>query len=352
MSKKNQKSVAGVSVLCVLLTMLLTACLLLSVEIRMHAVRNDFPKATSVLQLDRVNISGRSLARVITEDYIQDSSIGEEQMKNVLREGTFRHLFGNKVYEYNEWLLSGGEGAFPQVTVDDCILAIKNNYGLLYRETGFQMTSETEMRGLLEAPVTDLNDRLSRTYEKGLLAFFLKASVAGWFWIVPSVLLLAVLIWLTVPYVRSGRGFRRALMVWGMAAFVPSLVLLGIGFLGRRVLENTAIPDTYVQLEYVLGSVGSFATLACLFLISLSTFRRKGDKKEMASLPVAAPEESGQQETVAPEEHAQSGEAAPEEDEKVIRHYCRFCGELLVNNDAKFCYKCGKPQEKPNSDAR
>ncbi|MDE5564505.1 MAG: hypothetical protein K2I93_05070, partial [Oscillospiraceae bacterium] len=40
------------------------------------------------------------------------------------------------------------------------------------------------------------------------------------------------------------------------------------------------------------------------------------------------------------------------EAEKLTRHYCRFCGEPLVNSDAKFCYKCGTTQEQVKQDEK
>lgn len=350
-------NIGGKTALCAVLAFLLTLLLLCCISVRQHVMRNDLPKAASAVMLDRVtvkNASGASvsLARLITEDYIADPGIGEEQMKTVLREGTFHYLLGDKVNEYNAWLAAGGEGTFPQVTVDECIDALKGNATLLYRETHFQLSGDSEatFRQNLEQKLPGLNDKLSRILETGFVAFLLKGCIAGWLCYIPAALLLVLFVWMIVFHVKGKRFAGKGIRTFSVSVLIPCLLLVIWGIFSALLLGNTAYGDAAKQLRETWLTVGGIGALGGIVLYGFGMICKLFEKKDAIPAEedyLTSPEAESEMPS-APAPEAKPSEEVPEQ--PATRHFCRFCGEPLVNSDAKFCYKCGTPQEKPKSE--
>lgn len=352
MKANTKKPNAGLVGICGLLTFLLTVLLLVSVSVRLHVTQNEPPKAASAVQLDKVQVRNEagktvSLAKLIAEDYIQDSTIAEENMQTVLREGNFRYIFGDKVNVWNAWLVSG-DGAFPEITEDECIAALKQNYSLLYRETGFQLNSEGEaaLRSSLQANLPAVNKKLRSRLDNPLV----HGMADGWLGILAGVLLAASLVWMIVIQVSGGNAAGKALTKCSSTALVPSILLLFMGAAGKTVFGETAYPDAAAQLQGTWLLVGCISVLGCVALFGLGLIMKQLSGKDAAKdVPAAQSEPESQPSPEAEpsvKEQPAPAEAAPEEEESATpRRYCRFCGKPLVNNDAKFCYKCGKKQE-------
>lgn len=348
MKANTNKPKTGLTMLCGLLTFLLTVLLLVSVSVRLHVTRNEPAKAASAVQLDKVYVKNEagttvSLAKLIAEDYIQDSSVAEENMQTVLREGSFRYILGDKVNVWNTWLLSG-DGELPEITEEECIAALKQNYALFYRETGFQLNAEGEatLRSSLQERLPALNKQLRSRLDNPLT----HGMADGWLGVLAGVLLAASLVWMIVIQVSGGNSAGSAFIRCSTVAFVPSLLLLLGGAAGKAVLSETAYPDAVSQLKETWLTVGCIAVLGCAVLFGFGMIWKQlsGNRSAKAApAPQSAPaEKPAPKEKSAPAEEAPK---APEEEPAPARRYCRFCGKPLVNNDAKFCYKCGKKQE-------
>lgn len=338
--------------LCGILTFLLTVLLLVSVSVRLHVRHNEPPKAASAVQLDKVyvkNADGKtvSLAALIIEDYLQDSSVAEESMQTVLREGIFNYLFGDKVNSWNAWLTSE-EGDFPEVTENECIAALKQNVALLYRETGFQLNAEGEqsLRSTLQERLPSLNQKLRSQFDNPLT----HGMVNGWLGLAAAVLLAACLVWMIVIQVSGGNSAGKAIRRCSAIAFVPSLLLLLWGLAGKSFLSGTAYPDAAAQLQGTWLTVGGYAALGCALLLGFGLIWKKLAEGRPEKHTTPEPPSSAKKQPAAPAEAAAPTPEPVEEEPAPSRRYCRFCGKPLVNDDAKFCYKCGQKQEKTDGE--
>ena len=328
MKENSRKS--GMGVVCILLTVVLTACVLYCMVLHAHIAKTELPKAASVLHPDE-----STKAKTFLKTCLPNASLTEEQVEDVLDDGTFCYIFADKVYDYNQWL-RGEITEFPEITADECVAAVKGNLSVLYRETKFQFTAEEEslLRENIGSEIVHLNDK----YSTGLSAFLMKAAAAGWLTLIPGILLIAVLIWMIVVYVRSGKTVGNAVRAFGIAAMIPCILLILLSLFGSMLLDDTLYGDAVRQLNGTWLLHGIIGMAASIVLVAVGMLMKKKGTVPASEATPSAPAPAASE---TPAASVPQQEGVP----PVTRHYCKFCGELLVNDDAKFCYKCGKQQE-------
>lgn len=345
--QKQTGKVTGLSILCVVLIILLGSGLLASLCMRRASQEKILTAAAEKLPLSEISIDNTSAAEFILHEFVQDDRVTAEEIQTVMEEGTFSAFIADLAKKYDLYL--DGSGAFPTLSADALVGLIEENHDLIERETGLEFLGPDKEKLRNNAvPIVDGWNSL----DKGIAGFTVKYSVSVWLPVVLGILLMAVLVWMIIFYVRGGFRAGNALKVYSIALFVPCLAMLvilvltdAIGTKNMPFIGDT-MPMLYGSFMPIFGiGTGVCVLLFCtgLFLCSISEKRA-----EKAIAAVETPAEEMPVEAPAPEESPASAET-PEPEMK--RQFCRNCGQPLVNPDAKFCYKCGHVQEQIHPEA-
>ena len=342
------KKVFGLSLLCFLLTLVLSITLTVCVTAHRHVYYDPIADAAACVPLQYVHVKTAdgqkiTLAKYINDTYIRDSRIREAQIANLLRDGDFNMRVGEKagmIVQYIVLHKSHPEDApLPLITPDDIHYAIDLNASDIRLHTGLNDAAELEpqVQANAAADCEAYNTRLTDTLTKGISAFLINAAVSKWIWYVLGGLLLVLLIWMIVIHVKGQKSVGTAFKAYSIAAAIPSLALLlwgalcvpVLGWSGMEYLQNAAriLRGTWLM-------IGAIGFLGCIALFGIGAIAGQIAARKAAAPAPAAP--------AAPIQEP-AAEKAPV---NMTRRYCRFCGEPLVNNDAMFCYKCGSQQAK------
>lgn len=337
--EKKTGTVVALSVLCCILTVLLGSGLLVSLSVRHASQEHLVSAAMEKLPLEELQIDSTTSAEFILKEFIQDERVTEEQVRTVMQQGTFSGFAADLSERYESYL--NGNGAFPQLHAEDLVGLIEENQDLILRETGLEFLEPDKVK-LRDnaAPLVSAWNRL----DKGIEGMAVRSAASVWLPVVLGLLLMAVLVWMIVFYIRGGYHAGSALKVYSIALLVPCVLLLtalvltdALGTKEMTFIESS-MPMLYGNFLPFAG-VGA-AICAVIFCIGLLCcgISEKRAKKAAVPMETPAPEEvSAPEETSAPANEPAESEAK--------RQFCRNCGQPLVNPDAKFCYKCGNVQE-------
>lgn len=362
--------VVFLSFLCVVLVFVLITGLLGSVTLRQLLLSEQIGDAAAAVPLEQITLpDGSALAAEINGSYVRVDGITDENVGYILRDGTFNEWVGEKAAAYAAHLLNPDGKPLPEITQGEISQLIAANDSTIQLHTGVHDFSavypETAQTAFADA--ARLNDDM-RMRDDSIGGVIVRFSVTIVPWIVLSVLLLLVMIWLIQIHVRGKRHVGTAFKIFAVTAFIPSAVVFLAGALGSWVLGLFGLAYLQSAVSLLLGTpmaVGGIGALGCIVLFAFgmlwNAIARKHAAKTAGTLPVYDPAEASAlseqpervMETVPASEPVTA--AKPEVSvspvsEPIIRHYCRFCGGELVNSDAKFCYKCGKPQEPTNQE--
>ncbi len=370
--------VVGLSVLCFLLIFLLSTLLLVCVTVHRHAVQEELPAAMSAIPLQeayvRHNGEDMSFATYLLRHYVENDSITESQMNAILRDSDFNEWLGEKTGQYTKYFVAADDTVpFPMIGKEEINQLFMRNESTFRLHTGMDDVA-AEANRICSDLTPSLNKFNQNTYHllaEGSAGFAIRAIVSKWIWCVLGGLLTLLLIWLIVIHVRGRRHVGTALKTFSVAACIPCAVLLLWGAFGVWILG--AVHAGYLQaparvLHNTWLLCGGFGLLGCAVLFSTGIIWNRiagrvpksvedkvpeapavpfmpeaSEKAQPTALPTEAPAET-------PIEAAVEAPEQIPEVEKITRHYCRFCGEPLVNSDAKFCYKCGTTQEQIEPD--
>ncbi len=333
------------NILCFVLVMVLGASLMASLSLRYTVQEELLPVTAKQLPLSELPVNDSTAAQFILDEFIQDERVSVENVQKVMDDGTFSVFLAELTERYNTYLREGGE--FPQVQSEEFVRLIEENADLIYAETGLRFldADKQKLRENLSEPISEWNAAAEQSMHKGVSGFAVKATVSLWLPIVLGVLLLAVLVWMIIIYVRSEFRAGTALKVYGIALFVPGILVV-LATIAANILvavKSPVLGDTAGLLNNCVWAfaIGVLAAAVIFGLGLLCNFIVKGKK-----VPAAEAKElydgffAG---TPEPKEESTEPEAEPEEQPQ--RKFCRNCGQPLVNPDAKFCYKCGNVQE-------
>ena len=325
------------TLLCTCSIFLLTAWLLICMNLHYYVKTDAIPQAVESVMLENIKIQNPdgeevSLAQYILDEYIQDDRISVEEVQEILHNGTFTDFAAALTEQYNQYLAKGGE--FPEIDAQEFVSALEQNADIIYDKTGLRFLDpdKKKLKENLDHPLTLVNNTLESYMYKGVKGFFLRLSLAFPTQIVLVLLLAAALIWLILIHIRSMKKIGRAFKLCSIAASVPCFVLFLTGLLMSKILNLIHLPaelSTALRGQTVHFSGVGLLICILLFLIgilwNLVTFK-----------PELAPPEQSTQSVDMPKPIASPAVSR--------RQFCRFCGEKLINPDAQFCYQCGKVQ--------
>ena len=378
MKEKKEKKVYGtakvvfLSFLCVLLTFVLGTALLGSLTGRRLLWNEDIAGAAESIPLEQVELAGgQSLAAAINENYIRIPEITDVKVEQILRDGKFNQWVGEKADGYADFIKNYKHGSadnFPMITTAELSRVITENDETIQLHTGIHNFGATNPQ-VAEAAAADLdsfNDTMKNTIGVGGTATLIRLIVSNWMWCVLAFFLLLVMIWLIVIHVRGKRHVGTAFKTFAITGFIPSLLVFLAGAFGSRILDYAGFGAYAKAFEMLHGApftIGGIGALGCVALFGFGVLWNAIAHKDPAeygeSVPAYDPADipAQPQRTMPEPEPAPAPapvpvvetelveEPAPAEEPVIVRHYCRFCGGELINQDAKFCYKCGKPQE-------
>lgn len=393
--KKGGAAVVLVSILCFVLVSLCSMLLITSLTMRHCAVNKALPKAVAEVPLAELTVDGRTAAEIVYEDFVADERVSIENVERVMEEGTFSAYAESLASEYNRYLLEGGE--FPQLNADELVALIDENADLIYQETGLQFLApdKQKLRDSLNSTLPAYNQMLEKNLHQGVSGFAVRSGFSLWLPIVEGAVLLLLLIWMVVLYIRRQRRVGTALVIYGIAAFIPCVLMLIGALLCTPLLKSLttdiaadfSVPFTAAAIAYT--AVGTLAAMLILVtgVLCNSLMKKPAaaalnaaeapaavsaaeEKPEMPAAEKIPAETSGVTEALpevpaaektepeapaaeTPAEPAAASEPEKSEEPEMKRRFCRNCGQPLVNPDAKFCYKCGNIQEhvQPKEDA-
>lgn len=365
--KGNTAAVVLISILCFILTWILTTNLMGILLLRQYAVERAVPAAMSEIVLKDVTVrnadgSISTASEFIMDNYVEDDRVTLQNIENILDQGSFTDFASTKAEQYNRFLL--GEGEMPVLEAEEFVALIEQNEDLIYRETGLQFLEpdKQKLRTNLDMVLSGLNPVLDRTMNKGISGFAFRSLFSVWLEVVLGILLLLVLIGMIILYARNHKSVGTGLKVYSIAGFIPCILLLiGSAFLqftlnhtGLAVLGN--ISGHFTKASIAVSGIG---TLVCVLLfmagILCSAICRKAVKEtipvydagDFGGLSETEPV-SDETEPAAIEKEQTSvpanADVLPSGTEPLKRKFCRCCGKPLINPDALFCYTCGNQQ--------
>ncbi len=340
------------SILCFILITLLGAGVLTSLSMRRAAKERVLTAAVEKFPMEEITVNGSSAAQFILDEFIADERVSIENVERVMQEGTFSAFAAQIMDSYNAYLTDGG--ALPQINPDDFVRLIEENQELIRQETGLEFLSpdKEKLRENLKLPLEAWNIAMHESLGRGVSGFTFKATVSLWLPITLGVLLLGIMIWMVVFYVRGGFRAGTALKVYSVALFVPCAVMLGGLFLTDAIAASNIpfIKDSMGMLYDTLLPIAGIASGVCVLIFIVGIVCTLVSAKLH---PVSAEYDGDYDGLYAQEDAGYDSEpdfvpeyGEPESSEpEMKRQYCRNCGQPLVNPDARFCYKCGNVQE-------
>ena len=340
------------SILCFVLIVLLGAGVLTSLSLRRAAQERVLTAAVEKFPMEEITVNGSSAAQFILDTFIADERVSIENVERVMQEGTFSAFAAEIMDRYNAYLTDGGE--LPKINPDDFVRLIEENQELIRQETGLEFLApdKEKLRENLEAPLDAWNTAMRESLSNGISGFTIKATVSLWVPIILGVLLLGIMIWMVMFYVRGGFRAGTALKVYSVALFVPCAVMLGGLFLTDLIAAANIpfIKDSMGMLYDTLLPIAGIASGVCVLIFIIGIVCTLVSAKLH---PVSVEYDGGYDGLYAQEDAGYDSEpdfvpeyAEPETAEpEMKRQYCRNCGQPLVNPDARFCYKCGNVQE-------
>ncbi len=356
--KTGRAAVALVSILCFVLVLICTLALVIAVSARHCVTTRALPEAVAASSFAELNIGGRTAAQIVLEDFIADDRVTLEDVEHLMEEGTFSEYGADLVGRYNTYLAEGGE--FPQLNVNEFVLLIEQNEDLILERTGLEFLEpdKEKLRANLSASIDSYNQELKQSVGSGIGGFGARAAVSVWLEVVLGLVLIALLVWMIVLYVRRSCRVGTALKVYGVAAFIPCILLVICGLAGvpvLKALEAIFAAGVAAPLAKSVAVTAAVGSLVSVLLFAIGFFMNRMAKKPAAVTAEPSPEPAAEvPESVPEEESAPAAEetpaeeatpAAEPEEEPALRRFCMNCGGPLVNPDAKFCYKCGNVQE-------
>lgn len=359
--KGSMLAVVAVSILCFILTWILTVNLMGIILLRQYALHRAVPAAVSEIVLKDVTVrdedgSISTASEFIMENYVEDDRVTLQNIENILDQGSFTDFAATKAEQYNRFLL--GESEMPVLEADEFVALIEQNQDLIYRETGLEFLEpdKEKLRSNLDAVFSRLNPSLDRSMNKGISGFALRSLFSVWLEVTVGVLLLLILAGMIVLYARNHKSVGTGLKVYSIAGFIPCILVL-VGSAGMQfILSHTGL----AVLGNVSGhftrdsiAVSGIGTLACVLLFMVghlcSAIYKKAAKDAIPVYDIGDlggfSEAEETPEIPAPAEPEPLPAPAEEPGEPDKRKFCRCCGKPLVNPDALFCYSCGNQQK-------
>lgn len=328
--KKNNGGVRADSIICFILLMIATLCLILTVSLRTVVNKDLLVKSVEEVELAEIEVDdGKKLDQYIYDEYIADERITVENVDNLLKDPFIKDFLIEKINAYQNFALDDGE--LPYITSDEIVKLIDDNQELLFNEAGlrFLEPDKAELKEDLSA-LDDFEkfsrDVLDTTFMTKLVqTFFSYANV------IFLIALMAVIFiqWLIV-YKANARRASKILIKYGIAVFIPSLLVLA------AVLAFTFAPDMDMA-DKILSSVKTPFYVLSLVFIALGGL--------IAAVGVAANKKyksskTAESDVVSPDsmpEIAITEQAAAENVSKNICPQCSFENK----ETAAFCSRCG-----------
>ncbi len=350
--EKKTWQVILLSILCFVLISVLGTGVLTSLSMRRAAKERVLTAAVEKFPMEEIALTDSSAAQYILDEFIADERVSIENVERVMQDGTFSAFAAQLMDKYSAYLTDGGE--LPQIDPEDFVRLIEENQELIRQETGLEFLApdKQKLRENLEAPLNAWNTAMHESLSKGISGFTIKASVSLWLPITLGVLLLGIMVWMVIFYVRGGFRAGTALKVFSIALFVPCAVMLGGLFL-TDAIAATNIPflrESMGMLYDTLLPIAGIASGVCVLIFIIGIVCTLVSAK----LRPAAVDYDGSYDGFYAQEDAgydsepdfvpEYGEPESAEPE-MKRQYCRNCGQPLINPDARFCYKCGNVQE-------
>ena len=239
--KKHNVAVAINSIVCFLIVLISTLCLILTLSLRTVVNDNLLVDAIEDVKLAELRVDDKKLNEYIYDEFIEDERITIDNVNNLLEEPFIKDFLIEKVEAYNDYLLDKADA--PYITADDVIGLIEENEELLYEEAGLRFLDadkeelRQELEGLDEFKVfTDdflnsyFGSALVQTYFSGANAVFL------------IVLLVVVLIQWFAVYVANSRRAGKMALKYGIAVLIPSVIFIA-GVLTLVIMPSLEIAD-------------------------------------------------------------------------------------------------------------
>ncbi|MDE6005555.1 MAG: hypothetical protein K2G88_09245 [Oscillospiraceae bacterium] len=168
-------------ILNIILLFFLTVILLTCMTFRYYIKSSEIPKALGKIILEEIKIeqddgSKKSIAEYMLEEFSHDDRVSQEEIQEILEDGTFSDYIILAVEQYNHYLADGGE--LPELDTNN-----------------------------LKYPIKLLNKKLESVMYKYMYksktGFFLRIAVSIWIEIILAILMLLLLAWLIIIQVYT-----------------------------------------------------------------------------------------------------------------------------------------------------
>ncbi len=321
------------SVICFILVMIASLCLILTLSLRTIVNKELLIKSVEDVKLAEIEVDGKKLDQYIYDEYVDDERITVENVDNLLEDSFIKDFIIDKINAYQNFALDDGD--MPFVTADDIVKLIEDNEDLLYNEAGLRFLDpdKEELRNNLSAldKFEDFsNDHLDTWFGTALFqTFFSQANV-----IFLVVLLDVIFIQWLVVYKLNARRASKMLIKYGIAAAIPSVIVL-VATILLKVLPDLDTADKIAGSAKTPVFIYSIVMLVAGVAITVigSAFNRKYKTSllevgEVKTIP----------DNVVPDDPVIT--APTDNVVETVGNVCPQCSHVNKEN-ASFCSRCG-----------
>ncbi|MBD5143665.1 MAG: zinc ribbon domain-containing protein [Ruminococcus sp.] len=293
--------ILNIIVLFFLVTMLLT-CMTLRYYIKSFAV----PKAIAKMIVEDIKIEQSdgyetSIAEYLANELIQDEQVSAEDIEEMIQNGTFSDYIMLAVEQYNQYLAEGGE--LPELD--------ENN---------------------LKYPIKILNNRLEDFIYKGKIGIVLRIAISIWIQIILAICILLLFISFIRVHRKENKKIGTCLKICSITAGIPCVIMFLFFMVLSWILKLTHLPsELVIALRGKNMMISSIGIGICIVIFGSGMLWNFIAKKYTPKSEMSIQEET-------------SSKIKMPVPEISNRKFCRYCGKKLVNDNAQFCYQCGKTQ--------
>ena len=344
--KKNNGKVAANTIICFILLMITVFSLILTLSLRTSVNKNLIVESIEDAELSEIVIDDKKLDQYIYDEYVDDPRITVENVNNLLKEDFIKDFMIEKAEAYQDYFLNKDD--MPYITSDEIVELIDDNADLLYEEAGLRF---------LEGDKEELRRQLSKldSFEKDSGDFFnssfgsaLPQTYFSYANVVFLLIMMAVIFiqWL-IFYKANSRRASKMIYKYGLAAAIPSFIILAVSVVcrfanpagkifGSAVVTFMIYSAIFLFIGIIFTTLGIIANKSYKNAVSESaekSINNTGVVPEHNKQPVLASDTVNQSQEIQTAANA----AQPVEAAKNICPNCSFENK----ETSKFCSRCG-----------
>ncbi len=352
----------GHSILCCILTLLLTVTLISLAAAR--SILNGTVVDDSVEQLDLATLpvgrfvgaedAEQNLAGYLLDEYVTDKDITEEEVATMLKDLGAEAVIQEKTNAYLS-LFRGTSDEIPTLTSAEIVELLEKNEDKIL--TTFAITIEPSDKELIASELDPIMNAVNDSMKTNYGSKFSRSVSRFWLstpcFVILILLGLVIMIRWCVVYKKSTGAASKGVRAFGISSLIPAALMLIIGV--AALIFSASLPDADTANRILItlfnGTGEAFAmfsgicVLVSIFLIILSKLLAFERKPAAATSNASIENSPIVQEAAASAPVQEMPQSAPQTESAPALPCCPNCGKQAFKAEQKFCMSCGSAMQ-------